>query len=62
MAILLWIIVHGFSEAKAVAKRAAFDDFLNDFRVEQQKYVRKSRLFFITRQVLVVGERLLKLC
>jgi hypothetical protein len=47
------------SEARAAAKRAAFNDFLDDFRVEQQKYVHRSRLFFLTRQTLVVRERIL---
>jgi hypothetical protein len=47
------------SDAKAEAKRMAFDEFLNDFRVEQRQYVRKSRLFFISRQTLVVRERIL---
>ena len=30
--------------AKAEAKRAAFDEFLNDFRVEQRQYVRNTLL------------------
>jgi hypothetical protein len=47
------------SDAKAEAKRAAFDEFLNDFRVEQRQYVRNSRLFFMTRQTLVLRERIL---
>src|SRR5580698_154571 len=47
------------SDAKAAAKRAAFDEFLNDFRVEQRQYVRKSRLFFMNKQTLVVRERIL---
>jgi CRISPR/Cas system CMR subunit Cmr6 (Cas7 group RAMP superfamily) len=46
-------------DAKAEAKRAAFDDFLNDFRVEQRQYVRKSRLFFVNKQTLVLRERIL---
>jgi hypothetical protein len=46
-------------DAKATAKRAAFDEFLNDFQVEQRQYVRKSRLFFMTRQTLVLSERIL---
>jgi hypothetical protein len=47
------------NDAKASAKRAAFDEFLNDFRVEQRQYVRNSRLFFMTRQTLVLRERIL---
>jgi hypothetical protein len=47
------------SDAKAEAKRAAFDEFLSDFRVEQRQYVRKSRLFFMNKQTLVVRERIL---
>jgi len=47
------------SDARAAAKRAAFDEFLNDFRVEQRQYVRKSRLFFMSKQTLVVRERIL---
>jgi len=47
------------SDAKAEAKRAAFDEFLNDFRVEQRQYVRKSRLFFMSKQTLIVRERIL---
>src|SRR5580704_16833123 len=46
-------------DAKAEAKRAAFDEFLSDFRVEQRQYVRKSRLFFMNKQTLVVRERIL---
>jgi hypothetical protein len=45
--------------AKAEAKRAAFDEFLNDFRVEQRQHVRKSRLFFMNRETLVLRERIL---
>lgn len=47
------------SDAKAEAKRAAFDDFLNDFHVEQRQYVRKSRLFFMSKHTLVLRERIL---
>ena len=47
------------SDARAAAKRAAFDEFLNDFRVEQRQYVRKSRVFFVSKQTLVVRERIL---
>jgi hypothetical protein len=46
-------------DARAEARRVAFDEFLNDFRVEQRQYVRKSRLFFMNRQTLVVRERML---
>jgi hypothetical protein len=46
-------------DARAEAKRAAFDEFLNDFRVEQHQYMRKSRVFFMHRQTLVVRERIL---
>lgn len=46
-------------DARAEAKRAAFDEFLNDFRVEQRQYVRKSRLFFMNKQTLVLRERIL---
>ena len=44
---------NAISDAKAEAKRAAFDEFLDDFRVERRQYVRKSRLFFMNRQTLV---------
>ena len=47
------------SDAKAEAKRLAFDEFLDDFRVEQRQYVRKSRLFFMSRNTLVLRERIL---
>ncbi len=47
------------NDARAEAKRAAFDEFLNDFRVEQRQYVRKSRLFFVSKHTLVVRERIL---
>ncbi|MGA3043265.1 MAG: hypothetical protein ABSF54_21020 [Bryobacteraceae bacterium] len=47
------------SDAKAEARRLAFDEFLNDFRVEQRQYVRRSRLLFMSRQTLVVRERIL---
>ncbi len=46
-------------DAKAEAKRAAFDEFLNDFRVERREYVRRSRVFFAERQTLVLRERIL---
>jgi len=46
-------------DARAEAKRAAFDEFLNDFRVEQRQYIRKSRMFFIGKQTLVLRERIL---
>lgn len=46
-------------DAKAQAKRAAFDEFLNDFRVEQRQYMRRSKVFFMSRQTLVVRERIL---
>jgi hypothetical protein len=46
-------------DAKAEARRLAFDEFLNDFRVEQRQYVRKSRVFFMSRRTLVVRERIL---
>ena len=46
-------------DAKAEAKRLAFDEFLNDFRVEQRQYVRKSKVFFMNRQTLVLRERIL---
>jgi hypothetical protein len=47
------------SDAKAEAKRVAFDDFLNDFRVEQKYYVRKSKLLFLNKETLVLRERIL---
>jgi hypothetical protein len=46
-------------DAKAEARRVAFDEFLNDFRVEQRQYVRQSRLLFMSRRTLVVRERIL---
>ena len=46
-------------DAKAAARRAAFDEFLDDFQVEQRQFVRKSRLLFMTKQTLVVRERIL---
>jgi len=47
------------SDARAEARRAAFDEFLNDFRVEQRQFLRKSRIFFMSRQTLVLRERIL---
>ena len=47
------------SDARAEAKREAFDDFLSDFHVEKRQYVRRSRVFFMSRQMLVVRERIL---
>jgi hypothetical protein len=47
------------SYAKAEARRAAFDEFLNDFQVERRQHVRKSRMFFMSKQTLVVRERIL---
>ncbi|HTT66038.1 MAG TPA: hypothetical protein VMG35_29510 [Bryobacteraceae bacterium] len=46
-------------DARAAAKREAFEEFLNDFRVEQRQYVRKSRLFFMSKQTLILRERIL---
>jgi hypothetical protein len=46
-------------DARAEAKRAAFDEFLNDFHVEQRRFVRKSRVFFASKQTLVLRERML---
>jgi hypothetical protein len=46
-------------DAKAEVKRAAFDEFLNEFRVEQKYYIRKSKVFFLTKQTLVMRERIL---
>jgi len=46
-------------DARAEAKRAAFDEFLGDFRVEQRQHVRKSRMFFMSKQTLVLRERIL---
>jgi len=53
------LLESAISDAKAEAKRMAFDEFLDDFRVEQRQYVRKSRVFFMSRQTLVVRERIL---
>ncbi|HUO28743.1 MAG TPA: hypothetical protein VMU80_05985 [Bryobacteraceae bacterium] len=47
------------SDARAEAKSSAFEEFLNDFRVEQRQYLRRSRVFFVTRQALVLRERIL---
>jgi hypothetical protein len=47
------------SDARAEARRLAFDEFLNDFRVEQRQYVRKSRVFFMSKRMLIVRERIL---
>src|SRR5271165_1648566 len=46
-------------DARNEAKRAAFNEFLNDFRVEQRQYLRKSRLFFMSKRTLFVRERIL---
>src|SRR5580658_5736821 len=50
---------HAIGDARNEAKRAAFDEFLNDFRVEQRQYVRRSSLFFASKQTLVLRERIL---
>jgi len=47
------------SDAKAEAKREAFDEFFGDFKVEQQYYVRKTNLFFLSRKTLVLRERIM---
>jgi len=47
------------SDARAQARRLAFDEFLNDFSVEQRQYVRKSRAFFMSKRMLIVRERIL---
>src|SRR5580698_77172 len=39
-------------DARAEAKRAAFDEFLNDFRVERRQYLRRSRILFMSKQTL----------
>lgn len=53
------LLESAITDARAEAKRMAFDEFLNDFRVERRQYVRKSRVFFMSRQTLVVRERIL---
>ena len=50
---------NAIDDAKAAARRAAFDEFLDDFQVEQERYIRKSRLLFMSRQTLVLRERIL---
>src|SRR5579871_892629 len=46
-------------DARAEARRAAFDEFLNEFRVEERRYIRRTRMLFLNRQTLVVRERIL---
>lgn len=46
-------------DARAAAKREAFDEFFGDFRVEQQSYVRRTSLFFLSRKTLVLRERIM---
>lgn len=46
-------------EVRATVKREAFDGFIEDFRVEQRHYVRRSKMLFMTRKTLVVQERIL---
>jgi hypothetical protein len=47
------------SDARAQAKREAFDEYFDDLKVEQQYYVRKSSLFFMSRKTLVLRERIM---
>lgn len=39
-------------------RREAFNDFLNDFRVEERHYVRESKSLFLNRKSMVLQERL----
>jgi hypothetical protein len=49
------VSVRGAQEA---ARRQALDEFLNDIRIEQRHYVRRSKLLFMHRQSLVLEERI----
>jgi hypothetical protein len=49
------ITVRGAEEA---ARRQALDEFLNDIRVEQRHYVRRTKTLFSQRQSLVLEERI----
>lgn len=44
--------------AEETAKRAAFDKFLNELRVEQRHYTRENRLLTHSRKSLVIQERM----
>ena len=44
--------------AEESAKRVAFDNFLNELRVEQRHYTRENRLLLQTRKSLVIQERM----
>lgn len=39
-------------------RRKALDDFLADLRIEERHYVRKHKLLFVTRKLLVRQERI----
>lgn len=39
-------------------RRKSMDDFLNDLRTEQRRFVREQKMLFATRKCLVVQERL----
>ena len=44
--------------AEEGAKRAAFDNFLGDLRVEQRHYTRENRMLLQNRKSLVIQERM----
>jgi len=44
--------------AEESAKRVAFDNFLNELRVEQRHYTRENRLLLQNRRSLVIQERM----
>lgn len=44
--------------AEESAKRAAFDNFLGDLRVEQRHYTRENRMLLQNRKSLVIQERM----
>ncbi len=44
--------------AEESSKRAALNDFLADFRVEERHYIRESKSLFLNRKSMVLQERL----
>ena len=44
--------------AEESAQRKAFDQFLQDFRVEERHYMRESKSHFLTRKSMIMQERL----
>lgn len=44
--------------AEETARRRSFDEFLNDFHVEERRYARDTKGLFLQKQSMIIEERL----